>query len=101
MIPCPAFTAQSYMKPFLTLKMTFIYVTKTWTSTQGELAKFMSLICDMVFLLVIIQISIFIVGSTWHIIIPLKRSARPDIMESSENYSICYASLFIFAHRVC
>ena len=53
------------------------------------------------FLLIIIQISIFIVGSTWHIMIPLKRSARPDIMESSENYSICYASLFIFEHRVC
>ena len=31
------------------LKMTFIYVNKTWTLTQGELAKFMSLICDMVF----------------------------------------------------
>ena len=32
--------------PFLTLKVTFIYTTKTWTLTQGKLTKSISFICD-------------------------------------------------------
>ena len=79
--------------PFLTFKVTFIHTDKTWTLIQGKPAKWYH---SFVTSFIIRYISLFFINvRTQYKTIPLKISARADIKESSGNYSICTASLFL------